>query len=119
MTPLHQYVGIILALAFLVLFFWGALAWFRNRDPGRGFWIILTGAQVGLGLLVLTGVVLFAMGGRQPFLHYAYGGFPVLVLYVAHRFAGRFEGLEWGLFAIAGLVNFGLLARGFMTGLGI
>ncbi|MGH9194692.1 MAG: hypothetical protein ACRD1T_03010, partial [Acidimicrobiia bacterium] len=62
--------------------------------------------------------VLFALGGRRPWLHYAYGGFPIVVIVAAHRLSRRIEGLEWVAFAVAGAVNFGLLLRGFMTGTG-
>jgi hypothetical protein len=64
-------------------------------------------------------LVLLAMGGSQSLLHYAYGIFPALVLIVAHRFSKRFPGIEWAVFALAGLVIFGLLLRGYMTGIGV
>jgi len=116
MTFLHRYFGLVLAALFLILFFWGIGGWVTNRHPGKWFWRILAVAQVGLAGPAITGIALFVIGGRPHLLHFAYGLFPVIVLLVAHRFSRRFEGLEWTVFAIAGLVNFGLLTRGFMTG---
>lgn len=117
MVLTHRIVGLALAGTFLALFIWGLIAWLRNRHPGQAFWRVLAGAQAGIGVLAMTGVMSFALGGRRPLLHYAYGAFPVVVLVFAHRFARKLEGLEWAAFALAGLFNFGLLARGFMTGL--
>jgi hypothetical protein len=119
MSAAHQYAGMVTAACFLLLFLWGLVAWFRNRDPSGGFWRLLTFSQVALGVFALTGVVLLITRGNQHWLHYAYGAFPFLVLAFAHRSSSRFEGLEWAAFAIAGLVNFGLITRGLMTGLGM
>lgn len=119
MNTFHLYSGIATGAAFGVLFFWGVWSWFRNRDPAAGFWWILTFSQVVLGIFALSGLYLFIARGNQPWLHYAYGAFPFLVLLVAHRSSARFEGLEWAVFAVAGFVNFGLVTRGLMTGLGL
>lgn len=116
MSELHRYFGLVLAALFLAIFFWAVLSWFRNKHPGSWFWRILAVAQVGLAGPPLTGAVLFAFGGRPHLLHLAYGAFPILVLVAAHRLSRKFEGLEWAVFGVAGLVNFGLLVRGFMTG---
>lgn len=119
MSTFHTYLGLAVAALFLLLFLWATVAWIRNRHPAPAFWNTLTITQVGLAILAVTGIAVFAFGGRQPWLHYAYGGFPILIVIFAHRISGRFEGLEWAVFGIAGLVNFGLLTRGFMTGLGM
>lgn len=119
MATFHTYLGLATAALFLLLFLWAVVAWIRNRHPASAFWNTLMIAQVGLGVLAVTGIVLFALESRQPWLHYAYGGFPILLVIFAHRISARFEGLEWAVFGIAGLVNFGLLTRGFMTGLGM
>lgn len=114
----HQYLGIGLIAVFAAIGIWGLVAWFRNRDPGRGFWGLLVAAQVGIGIQLVAGAILFSLGGRRPWLHYAYGLFPILVLIVAHRMSRKLPGLEWAAFAIAGLVSSGLLLRGYVTGLG-
>ena len=116
MTDFHRYFGLALAGLFLLIFLWALVSWFTNKHPGRWFWGLLATAQIALAGPALTGAVLFLMGSRPHILHFAYGAFPILVLIAAHRLAKRFEGLEWVLFGIAGLVNFGLLVRGFMTG---
>ena len=116
MTDFHRYIGLALAGLFLLIFFWAVVSWFRNKHPGPWFWRSLAVAQIALAGPALTGAILFLIGNRPHILHFAYGAFPILVLVAAHRLSKRFEGLEWALFGIAGLVNFGLLVRGFMTG---
>ena len=116
-TDLHQFIGLAVASVFLALSIWGLVSWIRNRDPGASFWRLLATGQVGLGLQVLVGAGLLLLRGGQPWLHYVYGIFPVLVLFVAHRSSKRFEGLEWAAFAVAGFFIFGLQLRGYMTGL--
>ena len=116
LSLLHRFLGVALIAIFGSFGVWGLVAWFRNLDPGRGFWWLIAAAQVGVGLQALLGVVLFVSGGRRTWLHYAYGIFPVLLLIVAHRSGKRLKGLEWLAFAFVGLVSAGLLLRGFMTG---
>ncbi len=118
MRDVHRIFGLSIAVAFLVVFIWGTAGWIRNRDPGPWFWRVVAVGQVGVLAQALTGLILYGQGGRpsDP-LHYAYGIFPLLVLFIAHRSARRFQGLEWAVFAIAGLVIFGLMSRGFMTGM--
>lgn len=116
MSLLHTYLGLVTAAAFLVAGIWGIAAWARNRDPGAGFWRLIAAGQVGIGIQVVIGIVLFALGGRRHWLHYAYGGFPILVMIFVHRFSPRLKGIEWVAFAFAGLVIFGLIIRAYMTG---
>jgi heme A synthase len=124
MPQVHRFFGLALAGLFLILGLWGILMWIRNKDPGEAFWRLLAVCQAGLGVQALIGITLFLMGrrppGHTPALHYAYGAFPVLVLVWTHRNSGRFfPRFEWALFSLAGIVNFGLLFRGFMTGIGL
>lgn len=119
MPTFHKLVGGALIAAFFVLFVWGTLFWIRNKDPGPGFWGLLAVGQVAIGIQVVAGIILLAMGNRRPWLHYSYGGFAVLVLYVAHRVAKKFVGVEWAVFGIASLFVTGLLIRGYMTGIGM
>ena len=120
MSTAHSYIGLALAGVFLLIFLSGLLFWIINRDPGRVFWAMLGAGQIGLGLFALTGIVMFIL--RRPelnidrILHFLYGLFPFLVLFYAHRFARRAESVAWGAFAVAGLIVFGLLVRGYMTG---
>ena len=116
MPTVHLVFGALLAGIFLLLGLWGVVFWFINRHPGAVFWRLLAAGQAALVVQALIGIVLFAMGGRRPFLHYIYGGFPVVPLFFAHRAAKKLEGLEWLAFAVAGLFIFGLQLRGIMTG---
>lgn len=113
----HRIIGLAIAFIFLAVAVWGLVAWIRNRDPGVWFWRVLGAGQAGLVLQVALGGVMLVVSGGQHWLHYAYGAFPILALYVAHRSSKRFEGLEWAGFAVAGLFIFGLQFRGFMTGI--
>src|SRR5207248_3739051 len=117
MPTLHKYVGETVAAIFGVLFIWGTIFWIRNKNPGSFFWGLLGVGQVLLGLQVLFGVILLAMGKQRVWLHYSYGLFSVFVLYAAHRISKRFEGVEWAVFALGSLVVFGLLVRAYMTGI--
>jgi hypothetical protein len=74
MLGAHEVVGLCVLVAAALATVWGAVAFFRHRDPGRllghGLALVQTllVAQVGLGLLLLSD------GRRAPDdLHYAYG----------------------------------------------
>lgn len=119
MIAVHRILGLAVGGIFGLVALWGLFLWIRNADPGQMFWRLVAAGQAGLLLQVLLGVAMFFLRGGMDLLHYAYGAFPVLVLYVAHRQSRKYEGLEWVAFAIAGLIVFGLQTRGFMTGLGM
>lgn len=83
------------------------------------FWRIVSGAQILLAVQLLFGLVLLAIGRRPAAdlfttsFHLLYGFvFPLVVLTVGHKYArdGRYHPLT--AFAVVGLVNFGLTARG-------
>jgi hypothetical protein len=116
---LHRVVGLAVGGIFGLVALWGLALWILNSDPGRMFWRLVAAGQVGVVIQVVLGIVMFFLrGGMEP-LHYAYGAFPLLVLWFTHRQSKKYEGLEWVAFSIAGLVIFGLQTRGFMTGLGM
>jgi hypothetical protein len=128
MPTFHKLVGGSTVVVFFVVFCWGTLFWIRNRDPGKYFWGLLGLGQVMLGLQAVLGVILFlttstpkknAQLSPPQWLHYSYGGFAILILFLAHRIAKRFEGIEWAVFAVAALFVTGLLIRGYMTGVGM
>ena len=116
---LHQYLGLGIGVVFLLLSLWGLVQWIRNADPGAMYYRLLEVAQVGLGLQVIVGIIMFLGFREGPVnpLHYVYGGFPILVLIFAHTYSKKLEGLEWVAFAVAGFFIFGLQVRGYMTGL--
>jgi len=116
---IHGTFGLAVAFVFLIIAALGVVFWVRNRDPGALFWRLVALAQVGVGVQILLGLLMLLSGRRATnWVHYAYGLFPVLTLYVAHRYSKKAKGLEWVAFSIVGLVNFGLMFRGYMTGLG-
>jgi hypothetical protein len=117
MPTFHKYLGESIAAIFLILFVWGTIFWIRNKNPGTYFWGLLGLGQVLLGVQILFGVILLAMGKHRIWLHYSYGLFSVFVLYAAHRISKRFEGVEWAVFAVASAVVLGLLLRAYMTGI--
>jgi hypothetical protein len=115
----HQYLGLVIAGIFLLLAIWGMIQWIRNTDPGALYYRLLAVAQVGLGLQLIVGAIMFLVvreGDVDP-LHFIYGGFPILVLIAANKYSKKLEGLEWVAFALAGLFIFGLQLRGYMTGM--
>jgi heme A synthase len=116
---IHGEFGLGVAIVWLVIALLGVVFWARNRDPGPVFWRILAVAQVGVGIQILLGLLMLLSGRRASnWVHYAYGTFPVLTLYAAHRYSAKMKGIEWVAFAIVGLVNFGLMFRGYLTGMG-
>lgn len=119
LRTIHGEFGLGAAFLFLIIALWGVVFWIRNRDPGSFFWRLVAAAQVGVGIQIVLGIAMLAtQKGRPEWLHYAYGTFPVLTLVVAHVYSKKAKGLEWVAFGIVGLVNFGLMYRGYMTGQG-
>ena len=120
LRTIHGEFGLGVAFLFLAIALCGVVFWLRNRDPGPFFWRLVAAAQVGVGIQILLGIaMLLTQPVRPKWVHYAYGTFPVLTLAVAHRYSKKAKGLEWVAFAIVGLVNFGLMYRGYMTGKGL
>lgn len=125
MIDLHRLVAYSVPALFALLALGALYTYLRNREPGGWYWNLLAAVQVVLGAQVVVGGILFATGGRPQsngpsWLHYVYGGlFPILVLYVAHKYARKHPGIEMLVFGVAGLVAFGLTFRALQTGLGI
>jgi hypothetical protein len=111
---IHAVIGWSIVIGFGLMTLWGLVTWMVRRGPGRAFWWVLTYVQV-------AGVILLALGGSVPLLHYVYGViFPVLVLAVAHVLAREmFATRPWAAFALAAFFCFGLTARALQTGLGL
>ena len=124
MVDLHRLVAYSVPAGFALLTLGALFTLVRNREAGAWFWNLLAAVQVVLGVEVLVGGILFLMGSRAviegpDWLHYVYGGlFPLAVLVVAHRSAGRHAGAEIPIFGVASLVAFGLTFRALQTGLG-
>ena len=124
MVDLHRLVAYCVPAGFALLTLGALYTYLRNREAGDWYWRLLATVQVILGLQVIVGVILFAMGNRAvgegpDWLHYVYGGlFPLAVLVVAHRFCAKHPGVEVVVFGVASLVAFGLTFRALQTGLG-
>ncbi len=128
MPEIHKYVGFAVVAVFAVGWIWGAATWLARRpDPGKGFWVWLTVAQVVAGLQALIGIVLLVLGYRpQVWLHYVYGFGPLLILILCHWLAREGQKVKqganpfpaWSWFAGGAFICFGLTLRAFMTGLG-
>ncbi|HEX8860882.1 MAG TPA: hypothetical protein VGC06_17675 [Actinomycetes bacterium] len=121
MAGFHKLVGFVIVAGWGVLFLWGLGLFIAKRDAGRLYWGLLAGLQAVLGLQIVAGIVLLALGDRRPVLHYLYGSvLPAIVLAVCHLFTRSLQKgpyhlfFTWGAFFI-----FGLTARALMTGLGI
>ncbi len=134
-VALHGYVlGFLVIGVWAVVMFWsGALALTRY-DETPMFWRFVSLAQVSLVLQLVVGLVLMGwwlLGDGQPpgansgggwfngTFHLLYGVvFPLLVLLAGHGFSRRGRYGPHAVFAVVGLVNFGLTARAWMVGAG-
>lgn len=135
MPALHRVAGFAVVAVFALGWIWGLWARIARRDPGDGFWVWLTAAQVTAGgqaiigtILLLTGHRLHAEGVLGGTLHYVYGYLPLLLFVVAHVIAragdARAIGIDrpvrpWVPFAWVSFISFGLTLRALMTGLGL
>lgn len=129
MPEVHKYVGFAVVSIFAVGWVWGLATWImRRKDPGAGFWVWLSVAQVVAGIQAVLGVILLVLGYRPDvWLHYVYGFGPLVVLAAAHWQARegqrQKEGVNpfppWVWFSGAAFICFGLTLRALMTGLGL
>ena len=125
MTDVHRYIAYVVPAGFLLLALVTAFGLIRNKAPGEWFWTLVAILQVILGIEIIVGGTLFALGERPTtsgptWLHYVYGGlFPAALLVLAHRLGGkRFQEIPWVVFGVVSLVCFGLTFRALQTGLG-
>lgn len=126
LTAVHGYMlGFVLIGSWAVICGWALALRFTRYEETPTFWRAVSVAQVLLGLQILAGLVLLVMGTRPGpsddagtlGFHLAYGLlFPVITLVVGHKVArdGRYN--AHSVFAVVGLVIFGLTARAWMVG---
>jgi hypothetical protein len=120
MARVHEVIGFVIVTGWGLLFFWGIGLFLLRRDAGRLYWGLVTILQVVLGLQIIAGIVLLALGDRREFLHYLYGSvLPAIVLAGCHVLTRSLQRPPYHFFFTWGaLVIFGLTARALMTGLG-
>jgi hypothetical protein len=127
----HGYIiGFIVIGAWAIICFWAIALRLLGYEDTPTFWRAVSLAQILLFLQLLLGLVLvafWALGtGGAPgrgrwfewLFHLLYGvGFPFVVLLVGHRMArgGRYQ--PHSVFAVVGLVIFGLTARAWQVGI--
>lgn len=125
MTDLHTYVAYSIPTGFAILVLVSIYSYFSNREAPAWYWTILGILQGVLGLQLLIGLYLFAVGGRPQsngpsWLHYVYGaGFPMLVLVIAHVQSRKRPGVEILIFGVAAFLCTFATIRALQTGLGI
>jgi hypothetical protein len=133
---LHGYLlGFAVVGSWAFVLFWGLALWPLRYPETPTYWRVVSIAQVLLGLQLLVGLVLvgwWLLGGGQPpgansgggwfsgTFHLLYGAFfPLVVLLVGHAVARSGQRNPHAVFAVVGLVNFGLTGRAFMVGAGM
>ena len=130
-TAFHGYLlGVVLIGSWATITFWALALSFTRYEDTPTFWRAVSLAQVLLVLQLLLGLGLL-LAGRRPgppgdpsaglslLFHLAYGiVFPLVALFAGHKFAreGRFGGPH-RIFAVVGLVIFGLTTRAWMVGI--
>jgi hypothetical protein len=129
---LHGYLlGYAVIGSWAVIACWSfALRLTRHEDTPT-FWRAVSVAQILLVVQIIVGVVLFGLfavgaaglpGDGSAFdvsFHLLYGaGFPLVVLFFAHKWARERRYDPHTVFAVAGLVLFGLTARAWQVGAG-
>lgn len=131
LTGLHGYlIGYAVVGSWVVVGVWALVLRLARRQEAPVFWRAVSVAQVLLGVQLLFGIVLLLLGrrpgpaqhpmpGMTLLFHLLYGlGFPLVVLVVAHAWARARRYDPFTVFAVAGLVNFGLTLRALQVGIG-
>ena len=125
LTGLHGYVlGFVIIGSWAVICGWALTLRFLPYEETPTFWRAVSVAQILLLAQVLVGLVLFVLGrtpgtgdGRTIAFHLAYGlVFPLITLVVGHKVARDGKYNPHSVFAVVGLVIFGLTARSWMVG---
>ncbi|HVM21329.1 MAG TPA: hypothetical protein VM307_15325 [Egibacteraceae bacterium] len=126
LVRLHAYLlGYALISSWAIVSGWALALRFTRYEETPTFWRVVSVAQVLLALQLVVGLVLLVLGGRPGpdgdgatlAFHLSYGiVFPLLTLVVGHKVArdGRFN--AHSVFAVVGLVIFGLTTRAWMVG---
>jgi hypothetical protein len=136
LPALHGYLlGFAVIGAWAVIMIWSTALWLLGYSDTPVFWRAVSLAQILLAVQLLVGVVmilLWLLGrGQAPgansggglfngAFHVLYGiVFPAIALVVGHGIARRGRYNAHMIFAVVGLVIFGLTARAWMLGAGV
>lgn len=122
----HGYVlGYGLIGIWAVICIWALILRFSKSDETPVFWRVVSVAQILLAVQLLIGLILLLLGrrpgpsedGATLAFHLAYGLlFPLITLAVGHKVARDGKYRPHSVFAVVGLVVFGLTARAWMVG---
>lgn len=128
LTGIHGYVlGFAVIGVWAVICVWALVLRFASQGDTPVFWRALSVAQILLVVQLLVGLLLLGAGarpgpeggGRTLGFHLAYGiVFPLVVLVAGHWAAREGRYRAHSVFALVGLVIFGLTARAWMVGTG-
>lgn len=126
LTVLHGYVtGFLIIGSWATIMFWSLALRFTRYTETPTFWRFVSVAQILLLVQLLIGLVLLALGRRpggggafNVSFHLLYGiGFPLLTLFVGHKWARERRYDPHAIFSVVGLVIFGLTARAWQSGI--
>lgn len=127
LTAIHGYLlGYAVLASWPIIGVWSLALRFMDHEETPTFWRAVSVAQVLLVIQLVAGVVLLLLG-RMPgpeggmrtlLFHLSYGVLsPLVVLVVAHAWAHRGRFNAHSIFAVVGLVNFGLAFRAWQVGI--
>ncbi|MGH8930770.1 MAG: hypothetical protein ACRDZO_09140 [Egibacteraceae bacterium] len=129
LTALHGYlIGFAVIGSWAIIGFWSLALRLSRYEETPTFWKAVSVAQILLAVQLLVGLVALVLGGRPGppgrdgwgalLFHLSYGILsPLVVLIVAHRFATAGRWNPHTIFALVGLVNFGLAFRAYQVGI--
>jgi hypothetical protein len=129
LTIIHAYLlGYAVIGSWAIICAWSLALRLLGYEETPTFWLGVSVAQILLAVQLLVGLVSFALGGRPGppgadggltlLFHLSYGVFsPLVVLIVAHKFARDARWSPHTIFAVVGLVNFGLAVRAWQVGI--
>lgn len=125
-TGIHGYLlGFLLIGSWAVVCGWALALRFTKYEETPTFWRFVSLAQLLLVAQLVIGLVLLALGrrpgpdddGATLAFHLAYGVlFPLITLVVGHKVARDGKYRAHSVFALVGLIIFGLTARAWMVG---
>ncbi|MGH8904857.1 MAG: hypothetical protein ACRDYA_25035 [Egibacteraceae bacterium] len=129
LTTIHGYlIGFAVIGSWLIIGFWSLALRFAKYEETPTFWRAVSVAQMLLGVQWLVGLILLVMGrlpgppGRDGLgallFHLSYSVFsPIVILFLAHRWARDGRWSPHTIFALTGLIMFGLLFRAYQVGI--